>query len=70
MAETKKTASMKNIDELKQKSGVSDAVFEGVKAANRWKSGRQVEEQEFMNACEAFLGAPVDGRAVDKEAKG
>lgn len=51
-------------------SGVSDAVFEGTKAANGWKSGRQVEEKEFKEACEAFRKAPVDGSKKDKEAKG
>lgn len=55
---------------LKQKLGVSDAVFEGTKAANGWKSGRQVEEKEFKEACEAFRKAPVDGSKKDKEAKG
>lgn len=70
MAETRQAASMKSIEQLKQELGVSDAVFEGTKAANGWKSGRQVEEQEFKKACEAFRKAPVDGRMTDKEAKG
>ena len=34
MAETKQAASLMSIEELKQKLGVSDAVFEGTKAAN------------------------------------
>ena len=46
MAETRQAASLKSIEELKQKLGVPDAVFEGTKAANGWKSGRQVDEQE------------------------
>ena len=50
MAETKQAASLMSIEELKQKLGVSDAVFEGTKAANGWKSGRQVEEKEFKEA--------------------
>lgn len=70
MAETKQVASMKSIEQLKREFNVSDAVFEGTKAANGWKSGRQVEEQEFKEACEAFRSAPVDGRMTDKEAKG
>lgn len=70
MAETRQAASMKSIEQLKQELGVSDAVFEGTKAANGWKSGRQVEKQEFKEACEAFRKAPVDGRMTDKEAKG
>lgn len=38
--------------------------------AKKWKSGRQVEEKEFKEACEAFRKAPVDGSKKDKEAKG
>ena len=70
MTETTETASLKTIEELKQELGISDVVFEGVKAAKRWKSGRQVGTDEFKEACEAFLKAPVDGRTTDKEAKG
>ncbi len=70
MAETKKAASLRKIEELKQELGIPDVVLEGMKAANGWKSGRQVGEQEFKKACEDFLSAPVDGRAADKEAKG
>ncbi len=58
------------IEELQQKLGVSDAVFEGTKAAKRWKSGRQVGEKEFQEACEAFRKAPVGGSVEDKEARG
>ena len=46
----------------------TDAVFEGVKAAKKWKSGRQVEENEFTKAVEDFKTAPIDGRK--EEAKG
>ena len=42
MAETRQAASLKSIEELKQKLGVSDAVFEGTKAANGWKSGIRI----------------------------
>ena len=70
MAETRQAASLMSIEGLKQKLGVSDSVFEGTKAANGWKSGRQVTEKEFQEACEAFRRAPVDGSREDKEAKG
>lgn len=65
-----RTIRVKNKKYLTFKIGVSDAVFEGTKAANGWKSGRQVEEKEFKEACEAFRKAPVDGSKKDKEAKG
>lgn len=70
MAETTQAAPLTCIEELKQKLGISDAVFEGAKAANGWKSGKQVGEKEFQEACEAFRKAPVDGNMEDKEAKG
>ena len=57
-----------SIEELRDKNNVSEAVFEGVKAAKRWKSGRQVEESEFLKACDDFKTAPIDGRK--EEAKG
>lgn len=68
--EEMRQASLMSIEELRQKFGISDAVFEGTKAANGWKSGRQVEEQEFKEACEAFCKAPINGSMEDKEAKG
>ena len=57
-----------SIEELRDKYKVSDAMFEGVKAAKKWKSGRQVEENEFTKAVEDFKTAPIDGRR--EEAKG
>lgn len=69
MAETRQ-ASLRSIEELRQKLDISDAIFEGTKAANGWKNGKQVEEQEFREACEAFRKAPVGGSREDKEAKG
>ena len=70
MAETRQAASLKSIEQLKQELGISDAVFEGTKAANGWKNGRQVEEQEFRTACEAFRIASICGSMEEREAKG
>lgn len=61
---------MRSIEQFKKEFHVSDAVFEGTKAANGWKSGKQVEESVFLKACEEFRNAPMDGRMTDKEAKG
>lgn len=63
-------ASVRSIEQLREEQNVSDTVFEGVKAANGWKAGRQVEEAVFRSAVKAFLEAPVDGRKTDGEAKG
>lgn len=72
MAQTKQetAAALKGIEQLKADHKVSDAVFEGMKAANGWKTGKQVTEAEFTKACENFCKAPVDGRKEKKEAKG
>lgn len=67
VAETKKAVTLVSIEELKQKFGISDAVMEGVKAANGWKSGRQVEETVFLRACEDFRKAPAGGSRKKEE---
>ena len=64
----KSETALGSIEELRDRYKVSDAVFEGVKAAKGWKSGRQVSDDEFLKACEDFKTAPIDGR--DEEAKG
>lgn len=70
MADRKTAACFKGIEELKKEQKVSDAVFEGIKAANGWKTGKRVEETVFKRAVEAFLNGRVDGSRRDKEAKG
>lgn len=69
MAE-KNEMSLKTIEELKSMHDVPDAVFEGVKAANNWKTGRQVTEAEFSLACDRFRNSPIDGRNIKEEVKG
>lgn len=70
MADRKAAACLKSIEELKRAQNVSDAVFEGVKAANGWKTGKQVEGTVFKGAVETFLGGRIDGSRRDKEAEG
>lgn len=55
------------IEELKAKEGTPEAVFEGVKAANGWKTGKMVAEKAYQEAVEAFGKAPMDGREVKKD---
>ncbi len=55
------------IEELKEREGTPDAVFEGVKAANGWKTGKMVTEKAYEEAVEAFEKAPMDGREVKKD---
>lgn len=52
---------MKSIEEWLQLKGTSNAVFEGIKAAQGWRTGKQVNEQEYDLAVEHFLKAPISG---------
>lgn len=70
MADKKAVARFKSIEELKTEQGISDAVFEGVKAANGWKTGRQVESAAFKAAVTEFLNGRIDGIREKKEVKG
>lgn len=58
---------METIEALQKKNNVSDAVFEGTKAMKGWKTGKQVDDEEFIKAVETFKKAPADGR---EEAQG
>lgn len=62
MAEIKHVA----IEELKLQENTPDAIFEGVKAANGWKTGKQVTVEAYKKAVEEFNNAPMDGREVGK----
>ena len=55
------------IEELKAREETSDAVFEGVKVANGWKTGKMVTEKAYKDAVDAFGKAPMDGREVKKD---
>ena len=52
------------IEELKVEFGISEAVFAGVKLANKWAEGKEVTKEEFESAVKKWLKAPVDGRGV------
>lgn len=54
------------IEELKAKEETPDAIFEGVKAANSWKTGKMITEKAYQEAVDAFGKAPMDGREVKK----
>lgn len=42
------------VEELRESLDTVAAVFAGTKAANGWKSGRQVTEAEYIQAVERF----------------
>ncbi len=67
MAEKKAAAKdsgviLKPIEEWKKIHKVRAAMFEGLKAANGWRNGKQVTEKEFKAAHHAFLHGAADGR--------
>ncbi len=70
MADKKAVAHLKSIEKLKEELKVSDAVFEGVKAANGWKTGRRVEETAFKDAVTEFRNGRIDGIRKKTEVKG
>lgn len=55
------------IEELKAEYDTPDPFFEGVKAVQGWKAGKQVTREEYTKACSLFGNAAADGR--DKGAK-
>lgn len=55
------------IEELREREGTPDAVFEGTKAANGWNTGKMVTPNAYKEAVCAFEKAPMDGREVKKD---
>lgn len=53
------------VERLKVNMGTPEAVFEGVKAANGWHTGKMLTEKEYEAAVRAFEHAPMDGRKED-----
>ena len=58
-----------SIETLKIQEKTPDAVFEGVKAANGWNTGKQVTKEAYKNAVELFNKSPRDGRELKKVVK-
>lgn len=59
-----------SIEELKEKNKTPDRVFEGMKAAENWKTGKAVSQEEYETALKGFLESPMGGKKVKKDAKG
>ncbi len=56
------------IEKLRSEKNIKRAVFAGVCAAEGWKPGKTVTEEEFLGAVEKFTSAPMSG-AAKKEAR-
>lgn len=55
------------IEQLRSEKKINRAIFAGVCAAQGWKPGKTVTEEEFLGAVEKFTSAPMSG-ASKKEA--
>jgi hypothetical protein len=59
-----------SIEELKEKNKTPDRIFEGITAAENWKTGKAVTQEDYEKALEGFLKSPMGGKKVKKDAKG
>jgi|GEM_PF-413891 len=66
---TKQAPELFEINELRRKNKIGNAIFSGVCAANGWRPGKQISEEEFAQAVAEFTGASMDGRPPTKERK-
>lgn len=57
------------IEQLRSGKKISRAVFAGVCAAQGWKPGKTVTEEEFLAAVGKFTSAPMSGGAGKGAAK-
>lgn len=53
-----------DIQELKQKLKTPDSIFQGAAAAEKWRPGRMVTEEEYKTALDNFLKSPIKGKEV------
>ncbi|EPR07766.1 hypothetical protein [Ruminiclostridium papyrosolvens] len=53
------TAPLFLVDELQRKKKIPTPILNGVCAAQGWKSGKMVEEEEFDAAVKNFSGTPI-----------
>lgn len=56
------------VEQLRSEKKINRAVFAGVCAAQDWKPGKTVTEDEFLAAVEQFTSAPMSGGHSRKEA--
>lgn len=59
-----------SIEELKEKNKTPNRVFEGIKAAENWRSGKAVTEADYQKALDGFMKSPMGGKKVTRNVKG
>lgn len=64
-----KTPELFTIEELKEKNKTPEAIFQGARAAEGWRPGKMVSEEEYQKALDGFLKRPMNGKEVKKDAK-
>lgn len=52
---------MELIESLREKHGISRAVFVGACAANGWKAGKALTPKQFLDGIAIFTGRPMNG---------
>lgn len=57
------------VGQLRMKHRIHRAIFAGVCAAQGWKPGKFVTEDEFLGAVKQFTEAPMSGVSHKKEAR-
>lgn len=50
-----------SIETLKEKNKTSDAVYQGMCAANGWQRGKMVSQEEYRQAHQRFLNTVIGG---------
>ncbi|MGN0710497.1 MAG: hypothetical protein ACI4LO_01960 [Anaerovoracaceae bacterium] len=51
-----------SIEDLKLRRATPEAVYQGVKALMKWKSGKQLTEEEYIKAVEKFEASAAGRR--------
>lgn len=52
---------LKPIEEWCKDLNTSVGIYAGIKAANKWRAGKEVTKAEFEKAIDKFLKAPIKG---------
>lgn len=58
----RQTDDMELIENLREKHGISRAVFAGACAVNGWKAGKVLTPKQFLDGIAAFTGKAMYGR--------
>lgn len=54
-------AELKPIEEWCKDLNTSASIYAGIKAANRWRPGKEVTKEEYEKAIDKFLKSPMKG---------